>query len=352
MARVLLLAGLAVASFVATYAVMSLKRDVAGGAAPPPGMVWIEGGEFTMGTDSELGWPDEKPAHRVRVDGFWMDATEVTNAQFRRFVDATGYVTTAEKAPDLEEIMRQVPPGTPPPRTEDLVPGSIVFTPTTGPVKLDDARQWWTWTPGACWRHPEGPASGLEGRDDHPVVQVSWHDAVAYATWAGKRLPTEAEWEFAARGGLDGKVNVWGDAAPGAEGRWQANIWQGDFPWRNSKEDGFERTAPVRSFAANGYGLYQMAGNVWEWCADRYRADLYRSRAGKGVVVNPVEHAGPADASAHLRVQRGGSFLCNDCYCSRYRPSARHGGDPDTGASHVSFRCVSNSPAAPAPSVK
>lgn len=350
MNRILLLAGLSVAAFVTTYAVLTLKRGGADGGSRPPGMVWIKGGEFTMGTDSELGWPDEKPSHRVRVDGFWMDETEVTNAQFRRFVDATGYVTTAEKAPTAEEILSQSPPGTPPPPPELLVPGSLVFTPPAGPVKLDDYAQWWNWTPGASWRHPEGPASGLEGRDDHPVVHVSWDDAVAYAAWAGKRLPTEAEWEFAARGGLEGKSYVWGEDPPGANGKWQANIWQGDFPWRNTKEDGFDRTAPVRSFAPNGYGLYDMAGNVWEWCADRYRADLYQSRAGHGVVVNPAgpaESADPANPFAPSRVQRGGSFLCNDCYCSRYRPSARHGCSPDSSMSHAGFRCVSTTGAAP-----
>lgn len=296
-----------------------------------------------MGTDSDLGWPDEKPAHRVRVDGFWMDETEVTNAQFRAFVEATGYVTTAEKPPDVEEILRQSPPGTPPPPKEKLVPGSLVFQPTAGPVKdLRDYSQWWHWTPGASWRHPEGPGSSIVGKDDHPVVHVSWDDAVAYAKWAGKRLPTEAEWEFAARGGLEGKPYVWGDEKP-TDTQIFANIWQGEFPHRNTARDGFVRTAPVKSFPANGYGLYDMAGNVWEWCSDFYQADLYRRRAHEGVIVNP---SGPASAMdprnpwAASRVQRGGSFLCHESYCWRYRPSARHGCSPDTGMSHVGFRCV------------
>jgi sulfatase modifying factor 1 len=308
----------------------------------PPEMVWVPGGEFTMGTDSDLGWADEKPAHRVRVAAFWMDEHEVTNAQFRRFADATGYLTTAEKPPDLDEIMRQVEPGRAPPRKEDLVPGSLVFVPTLGPVPLNDATKWWKWTPGACWKHPEGPGSTIDGKDDHPAVHVSWDDAVAYAQWAGKRLPTEAEWEFAARGGLDNKPYVWGDERP-SDTAIHANIWQGDFPYRNTALDGYERTAPVKSYPPNGYGLYDVAGNVWEWCADHYRADLYRQRAGGGVVVNPQ---GPADAfdprnpRADSRVQKGGSFLCNDSYCSRYRPGARHGCSPDTGMSHVGFRCA------------
>jgi formylglycine-generating enzyme required for sulfatase activity len=308
-------------------------------------MVWIPGGEFTMGTDSDLGWTDEKPAHRVRVDGFWMDETDVTNAQFRQFVDATGYLTTAEKPPDAGEILRQLRPGTPPPRKENLVPGSLVFVPTNGPVSLDgpDAhRQWWKWTPGANWRHPEGPGSNINGRGDHPVIQVSWDDAVAYAKWAGKRLPTEAEWEFAARGGLDNKPYVWGDDKP-TDTNIHANIWQGTFPYENTAKDGYERTSPVKAFPSNGYGLYDMSGNVWQWCSDWYERDLYRQRAGQGVIVNPTgpeRSRNPARPFTPQRAQRGGSFLCNESYCSRYRPSARHGCSPDTGMSHLGFRCV------------
>jgi formylglycine-generating enzyme required for sulfatase activity len=308
----------------------------------PPGMVWIPGGEFTMGTDSTLGWPDEKPAHRVRVDGFWMDETEVTNAQFQEFVEATGYVTTAEQPPSLDEIMRQMPPGTPPPPKEKLVPGSLVFQPTSGPVDTRDFSQWWYWTPGADWRHPEGPDSSIAGRDSYPVVQVSWDDAIAYANWAGKRLPTKAEWERAARGGLDSKLYTWGDE-PFSESKPQCNIWQGSFPWKNTAKDGFEGTAPVRSYAPNGYGLYDMAGNVWEWCADFYDSGLYGSRAAaQQIAVNPQAQRSfnAANPFQVQRVQRGGSFLCNDSYCSRYRPSARHGCSPDTGMSHVGFRCV------------
>jgi formylglycine-generating enzyme required for sulfatase activity len=338
MNRFLLLGALTLGAFAGTFGVVKLIQR----ASAPPGMVWIPGGEFTMGTDSDLGWPDEKPAHRVRVDGFWMDQTEVTNAQFLAFVEATRYVTTAEKAPDLAEIMKQVAPGTPPPSQEQLVPGSLVFTPPLGPVSLKDFSQWWKWTPGANWRHPEGPGSNIDGKDDHPVVQVSWDDAMAYAKWAGKRLPTEAEWEFAARGGLEGKKYVWGDE-PFSNDKPQCNIWQGEFPHTNTALAGHERTAPVGSYPPNGYGLSDMAGNVWEWCSDWYQRDLYRQRAGKGMIVNPTGPPESHDAARPFtpqRVQKGGSFLCNDSYCSRYRPSARHGCSPDTGMSHVGFRCV------------
>jgi formylglycine-generating enzyme len=337
--RLLGLALLGTAAFGVAYTIAhSLPK-----AAPiaPPDMVWIPGGEFTMGTDAAIGWDDEKPAHRVKVNGFFLDETEVTNSQFRDFVDATRYVTTAEKAPDVDEISRQLPPGTSPPPKEMLVPGSLVFTPPNRAVDLTQV-SWWEWTPGACWKHPEGPGSNLDGRDDHPVVHVSWDDAVAYCKWAGKRLPTEAEWEFAARGGLDNKPYTWGDEKPGAGGKWQCNIWQGEFPGTNTKADGFERTAPVKSFAPNGYGLHDMAGNVWEWCADWYDRELYRKRAGK-LTANPI---GPDATNDPLhpfetrRVQKGGSFLCADNYCTRYRPSARHGCSPDSGMSHVGFRCA------------
>jgi len=318
----------------------NLERAVLADA--PPGMVWVPGGEFEFGTNSRLGWRDEKPSHRVRVDGFWMDACEVTNAQFREFVNGTGYVTTAEKAPVLEEVMRQVPEGTPPPSPDLLVPGSMVFVPPEQAVSLDDLGQWWKWTPGANWRHPEGPGSDLIGRESHPVVHVSWDDATAYASWAGKRLPTEAEWEFAARGGLEGQDFVWGAQAPG-EQFLPANLWQGEFPHRNTEADGFLRTAPVKSFPSNGYGLYDMAGNVWEWCSDWYDRGLHPRLAQEAVVRNPTGPAQTQDSTqpyATLRVQKGGSFLCHESYCLRYRPSARHGGAPDTGMSHIGFRCA------------
>jgi len=341
MKRFLVLGGLGLSAFCAMYALAT----VTGRWQPqaPLGMRWIPGGEFTMGTDTELGWADEKPAHRVRVAGFFIDETDVTNAQFRQFVEATGYVTTAEKPVDVEEILRQSAPGTPPPPKEKLVPGSLVFTPTQGPVGLRDFSQWWKWTPGANWRQPEGPGSSIEGRDDHPVVQVSWFDAVAYAKWAGKRLPTEAEWEFAARGGLENKPYVWGDDKP-TDTNIHANIWQGEFPYKNTALDGYERTSPVKAFPPNGYGLYDMSGNVWQWCSDWYQADLYRERAGRGLIVDPTgpeKSFDPRQPYSPLRAQKGGSFLCNDNYCTRYRPSARHGCTPDTGMSHMGFRCAS-----------
>lgn len=319
-------------------------------SSAPAGMVWIAGGEFTMGSVDPLARPDEAPRHRVRVKGFWIDATEVTNAQFKAFVDATGYRTVAERPVDWEELRKQVEPGTPKPPDEMLQPGSLVFTPPAEEVDIkarESYRGWWTWTIGANWRHPEGPGSSIEGREDHPVVHIAYEDAVAYATWAGKRLPTEAEWEFAARGGLEGKMNVWGDE-PVAPTR--CNIWDGHFPDKNTKEDGFVRTAPVRSYPPNGFGLYDMAGNVWEWCSDRYRPDTYARRVlelGKGAVADnptgPAKSLDPRNPHApESRVHRGGSFLCNDSYCASYRPSARMAAPPDTALAHLGFRCVSD----------
>lgn len=311
------------------------------------GMAWIPGGEFTMGTDDPNSYPQERPAHRVRIDGFWMDVTEVTNEQFKAFVDATGHVTIAEKAPDWEQLKQQLPPGTPKPSDEMLVPGAVVFKAPSSVSNLDDVSQWWAWTPGASWRHPEGPASTLDGRWNHPVVHIAWPDAVAYAEWAKKRLPSEAEWEFAARGGLDHKEFAWGDESrPG--GRFMANIWQGRFPVRNLVEDGFGGTAPVGSFPSNGFGLKDMTGNVWEWCADWYDAGAYAGSEAKGVCHNPRGPTASSDPSrpfSKQRVIRGGSFLCADNYCRNYRPSARRGEDWDTGMSHLGFRCVKDASA-------
>jgi sulfatase modifying factor 1 len=310
----------------------------------PTGMVWIPGGEFLMGSQEKDARTDEKPVHSVAVDGFWMDATEVTNKQFLEFVTATNYVTTAERAPTRSEILSNSPAGTTVPDSA-LVAGSLVFTPPKDKVPLDDVRLWWTWTPGASWRHPQGPGSDLNGLENHPVVHVSWDDAVAYATWAGKRLPTEAEWECAARGGLQSARFVWGNA-PLSATQPQTNIWTGDFPYNNTKTDGYAATAPVGSFAPNAFGLYDMSGNVWEWCNDWYDRELYVTRVSKTLHINPQ---GPSKSNDPLRPfmaqrsQRGGSFLCNDGYCSRYRPSSRHGCTPDTGMSHVGFRCVKDS---------
>ena len=312
-------------------------RDNPATRTSPPGMVWISGGEFAMGSSAAIARPDEQPVHRVRVDGFWMDTTEVTNKQFREFVEATGYVTTAEKAPDLQEIMAQLPPGTPPPSAEMLVPGSLVFTPPATPGSF-----WWEWRKDVNWRQPEGPGSPVVGKDEHPVVQVSWFDAQAYARWAGKRLPTEAEWEYAARGGLEGKPYVWGEESPYA-GKARANIWQGEFPRHNTKADGHLATSPVRTFAPNGYGLYDMAGNVWEWTADWYRPDTYVEQAKAALTVNPQgpeSSYDPREPTIPKRVQRGGSYLCDEHYCASYRPSARMKVSPDTSLAHTGFRCV------------
>lgn len=335
--------------------VVGVGASAAAPAEAPPGMVWVPGGEFAMGSVDRLARPDEQPIHRVRVDGFWIDPTEITNAQFRKFVEATGYVTVAERVPDLDEIMKQLPPGTRLPKAKDLVAASLVFTPPKRPVPLNNVGLWWSWSPGADWRHPEGLGSSLEGKDDYPVVHVAWYDAVAYCEWAGKRLPTEAEWEYAARGGIDGAPFVWGEA-PLSEAQPQANIWQGNFPNENTKADGYVTAAPVRSYEPNGYGLYDTAGNVWEWTADWFRRDTYALRVkefGDRVAENPAgpdKSFDPNQPFTPQRATRGGSFLCNDSYCASYRPSARMGCSPDTGLSHTGFRCV-KSPERPSEAV-
>ncbi|HEX5034095.1 MAG TPA: formylglycine-generating enzyme family protein [bacterium] len=308
----------------------------------PPGMKWIPGGEFLMGTDDPRSMPNERPAHRVKVDGFWIDEHPVTNAEFQKFVEATGYLTTAERKPDWEELKKQVPPGTPKPPEEMLVAGSLVYSPPDQAVPLNNLANWWRWVPGADWRHPEGPGSDLKGREGHPVVQVSWDDAMAYAKWIGKRLPTEAEWEIAARGGLAGKRYAWGDEfMPG--GHHMANTFQGEFPHRAKTEDGYLGTSPVGVFPANGYGLFDMAGNVWQWTSDWYRVDTFQEQASQGHCENPQgpeKSFDPADPYAPKRVVKGGSFLCHVSYCESYRPSARRGTPPDTGSSHTGFRLV------------
>jgi sulfatase modifying factor 1 len=294
----------------------------------PEGMVWVPGGTFWMGAD-DASMSDAEPVHEVTVSGFWMDRTEVTNRQFARFVNETAYQTIAERTPDPADF-----PDAPP---EKLVPGSIVFTPPAGRVSLDDPLVWWRYVPGANWRHPEGSESTIEGKDNDPVVQVCWFDAVAYARWAGKRLPTEAEWELAARGGKARARFVWGDEKlPG--GKWQANVWEGHFPDQNSVDDGFARIAPVASFPPNGFGLHDIAGNVWEWCADWYRPGY--ETAEQTNPTGPSSSYDPAEPGVKKCVQRGGSFLCSDQYCTRYLPGARGKGAVDSAASHVGFRCV------------
>jgi formylglycine-generating enzyme len=305
------------------------------------GMIFINGGDFMMGGDNNQASADEFPKHKVHVDGFWIDASEVTNAQFQKFVDATHYITTAEKKPDWEEMKKTLPPGTPKPPDSLMVAASLVFHSTSGPVDLNDYNQWWSWVKGADWKHPQGPGSTIKGKENYPVVQVSWYDAMAYCKWAGKHLPTEAEWEFAARGGLENNIYPWGNE-PVNEGKPKANSWGGKFPYYNDDKDGFVQLAPVKSFMPNRYGLYDMAGNVWEWCSDWYDADYYKS-FGNSVAVNPkgpVKSNDPMEAYTPKRSLRGGSFLCNDSYCSGYRVARRMKSSPDTGLEHTGFRCV------------
>ena len=308
----------------------------------PDGMVLIPGGEFSMGGVNTVGMgdgghesmDDARPVHRVKVDAFYMDATTVTNKEFAAFVKATKYVTVAEQRPTHEEF-----PDAP---LENLVAGSLVFTAPKQKVQLDNYLQWWSYVKGADWKHPEGPKSNIIGKDNYPVVQVCWEDAEAYTKWAGKRLPTEAEWEFASRGGLSGKIYAWGNELK-PKGKWMANIFEGSFPDKDSGKDGFVGIAPVKKFPANGYGLYDMAGNVWQWCSDWYRSDYYNTIANNKVTINPM---GPADSydptepGVKKRVQRGGSFLCTDQYCTRYMVGTRGKGDYRSASNHIGFRCV------------
>ncbi|MDG1571916.1 formylglycine-generating enzyme family protein [Robiginitalea sp. M366] len=315
----------------------------------PEGMAYIPGGQFLMGGKSAQAQEDELPRRSVGVSAFFMDRTEVTNLQFQAFTEATGYVTIAEQPVDWEALKTQLPPGTPKPPDSLLAAGSLVFQPTDGPVDLRDLSQWWAWTLGADWKHPEGPGSSLEGRWDHPVVHIAREDAQAYARWAGKRLPTEAEWEWAAMGGLKDPKYPWGnDPVTAAADR--ANFWQGVFPFRNDTLDGYYRTAPVGSYPANGYGLFDMAGNVWEWCADKYRADTYQMQTAPSEVINPLgpdTSFDPAEPQAEKYVIRGGSYLCSESYCTGYRVSRRMRSTPDSGFGHTGFRCVKNVEDAP-----
>ena len=310
----------------------------------PAGMVWIPGGEFSMGAqdppdmNDAVGMQattDSRPIHRVYVDGFWIDATEVTNAQFAAFVKTTSYVTVAERTPRAEDF-----PGVP---KEKLVAGSVVFSPPSHAVPLDSHFRWWAYVNGVSWRHPLGPSSSIAGKEKLPVVHVAYDDAVAYATWAGKRLPTEAEWEFAARGGLTGQVFPWGNAFR-QNGQWMANSHQGHFPDSDTGDDRFTGIAPVAQFPANGYGLHDVGGNVWEWVSDWYRPDYYAQLAAAGGIARNPQGPGssqdPEEPGVTKRVHRGGSFLCTDEYCSRYMVGTRGKGDVSTGTNHLGFRCV------------
>lgn len=356
----LTLIGLAVAG--TTGFIYAKQAEKSGGAAPrvvlsngadaPRGMAMIPGGQFLMGSNHKLSQPNERPVHWVRISSFWMDRTHVTNDQFAQFVNATRYVTTAEKKPEWETIRIQLPAGTAMPNSADLIPGAMVFTGTAKPVALDDPWQWWAFIPGANWRHPEGPESSIDGRGDHPVVQVSYEDAVAYANWVGKRLPTEAEWEFAARGGLNQAIYAWGNEAV-IGGKLPAKVWRVDerpFPVVDPGVAGGVTTSPVGSFPGNQYGLFDITGNAWQWTSDWYRSDYFQIEAsenGGKVIINPQ---GPSDSfdnssddaplNAPKRVIRGGSFLCNEEYCQSYRPSARRGADPYSPMSHIGFRLV------------
>ena len=302
-----------------------------GQAAVSKDMVWVPEGDFLMG--SEAFYAEERPVHRRSVRALWMDQHPVTNAEFRRFVNDTGYVTTAEVAPSAADF--------PDASDDQLVPGSLVFTPPAQPVPLDDYRVWWSWVPGAQWRQPDGPGSTLHGRERHPVVHVSHTDAAAYAAWAGKTLPTEAEWEYAARGGLDGATYAWGDS-PTVFGRIMANTWHGRFPYENVRTDGFERTSPVGSFPPNGYGMVDVCGNVWEWTSSPFTSDHgERTEPEPQLAVRPC--CGPASLAPPIDRQlviKGGSHLCAPNYCLRYRPAARQAQTPDTSTSHLGFRCA------------
>jgi len=320
---------------------MENKRPTS--AISPPGMVLIPGGEFSMGCKDPRSMPhggheameDCRPIHRVYVDAFWMDKTDITNSEFARFVRSTGYVTVAERQPNPENF-----PGV---DAAKLVPGSAVFSPPPRPVALDDYTQWWSYVPGANWRHPQGPSSTIKGRANYPVVQVAYEDAAAYAKWAGKRLPTEAEWEFAARGGLTGKSYAWGDEMLD-HGMFMANTHQGSFPDHDSADDGYAGISPVSRFRPNGYGLYDITGNVWQWTSDWYRPDYYTSLITSArIAINPRGPAtsnDPEEPGVLKRVQRGGSFLCTEQYCTRYIVGTRGKGEVASPTNHVGFRCV------------
>jgi len=322
----------------------TIERKDPASASAPEGMVWIPGGEFSMGARSPMdtsdlvgmqATTDSRPIHRVAVEGFWIDATEVTNEQFSRFVKATGYVTVAERIPTAEDYPTAAP--------EDLTAGSVVFSPPDHAVPLNDHFQWWAFVDGADWLHPNGPKSSIEGKEKFPVVHIAYQDAEAYAKWAGKRLPTEAEWEFAARGGLSGALYPWGDNFM-KDGKFMANSHQGHFPNDDTGADAYVGVSPVAKYPPNGYGLYDVGGNVWEWVSDWYRPDYYAQLAAAGSInrnpQGPTEPFDPSEPGEKKRVHRGGSYLCTDQYCSRYMVGTRGKGEVTTGTNHLGFRCV------------
>ena len=304
-----------------------------------PGMILIKGDTFLMGSNDSEGHPDESPVHEVKINSFWIDITEVTNLQFKEFVDATGYITTAEMKPDWNELKKDLPPNTPKPDESLLVPASLVFKKNENITNLNNHTQWWNWVKGANWRHPGGEGTSIDGKDNHPVIHVSWFDAMAYAKWKGRRLPTEAEWEFASRGGLKNNKYSWGNDPNLSK---YANTWEGIFPKNNIKIDGFESTSPVKSYPPNNYGLYDMSGNVWEWCSDLYNFNYY-STLSNTIADNPKgpeKSFDPNEPYSEKRVVRGGSYLCSKSYCTGYRNSMRMKSTPDTGSMHTGFRTV------------
>ena len=312
----------------------------------PNNMVWIPGGEFTQGATISGEYRREYPAHKSRVNSFWMDKTEVTNSQFSEFTKATNYTTTAERDVDWEQIKTQVAPGTPKPADSILQAGSLIFLPPNHKVPLNDINQWWKWKIGANWRHPDGPDSDIVDRMNHPVVHVAYEDALAYCKWSGKRLPTEAEWEYASRGGVENTRFAWGNLDPikNNSSRIQlTNIWQGEFPYVNTLEDGYYGTAPAGQYPPNNFGLYDMAGNVWELCSDLYAVNYYDQIKGITLCENPKgpdKSWNPQEPYTIERVHKGGSYLCHVSYCENYRNSAREGISEDTGMRHLGFRCV------------
>ncbi len=321
-----------------------IVKDIPKGVPTPEGMVWIPGGKFTQGAvaNDTMIMMHENPAHPVVVDGFFMDTTEVTNAQYQKFIDATNYVTVAEREIVWEEMKKQLPLNTPKPHDSILQPGSLVFKKAKESVpNLYDYSQWWQWKIGANWKQPLGPGSSIAGKNNYPVIHIAYEDAVAYCNWAGRRLPTEAEWEYASRGKDKNTIFFWGNDVENL--RTRANTWEGEFPSKNTKADGYENKAPVGSYPPNSYGLYDMAGNVWEWTRDWYNVDYYDQLKQQGLILNPegaTEPYNPNNPAMWEKVIKGGSFLCNDSYCASYRSSARMATSIDSSLEHLGFRTV------------